>query len=111
MNHSLLQDPNESIVSSFALTNCTVSHTIDSEKDPTVLLREWFQNTLHSLFIAKGFCEELQTQIASRRYLKSNFDHDNFADVVEALGRNVERVEGQLRQLQKTPSAGGQKGR
>lgn len=62
-------------------------------------LREWIHDVNNALFIAKGYLEELQDEITSQSYLQPDFDHENFAEMIETVARSVGRIDGNLIKL------------
>jgi len=64
-------------------------------------LREWIHEVNNALFITKGFLEEIEADAKSRAYLKQNFDHDNFLEMIQTVGRSVERIDRNVQKLRK----------
>lgn len=64
-------------------------------------LREWVHEVNNAVFVARGFLEEIQEEIQSRNYQKNDFDHENLVDMIETVGRNVERIDTNLQKLRK----------
>ncbi len=64
-------------------------------------LREWVHEVNNALFITKGFLEEVQTEIQDKNYTKPEFDHENLTDMMETIGRSVERIDTNLQKLRK----------
>lgn len=64
-------------------------------------LREWIHEVNNALFITKGFLEEIEADAKSRTYLKPNFDHDNFLEMIETVVRSVDRIDKNVQKLRK----------
>jgi galactokinase/mevalonate kinase-like predicted kinase len=64
-------------------------------------LRELVHDLNNSIFITKGFIEELSEDITAKRYRESNFDDENFIDMIQTVNRTVEKIDQNLSQLRK----------
>jgi uncharacterized protein YwgA len=64
-------------------------------------LREWIHEVNNALFITKGFLEEIEADAKSRSYLKANFDHENFLEMIETVVRSVDRLDRNVQKLRK----------
>ncbi|MEY4064452.1 MAG: hypothetical protein RIR26_660 [Pseudomonadota bacterium] len=64
-------------------------------------LREWIHEVNNALFITKGFLEEIEADAKSKAYLKPHYDHDNFREMIETVGRSVDRIERSVQKLRK----------
>ncbi|NBO38317.1 hypothetical protein EBU99_07015 [bacterium] len=67
----------------------------------SIRLREWIHEVNNALFITKGFLEEIESDAKSRSYLKPNFDHDNFVEMIETVVRSVDRLDRSVQKLRK----------
>ena len=67
----------------------------------SIRLREWIHEVNNALFITKGFLEEIESDAKSRSYLKANFDHDNFCEMIETVVRSVDRLDSNVQKLRR----------
>jgi len=64
-------------------------------------LRHWIHDVNNALFVTKGFLEEIEIEIKDKNYIQPDYDHENLADMVETLSRNVLKMEANLQKLRK----------
>ena len=64
-------------------------------------LREWIHEVNNALFITKGFLEEISGEVEEKNYLQDSFDHENFVDMLQTVGRSVERIDMNLQKLRR----------
>ena len=64
-------------------------------------LREWIHEVNNALFITKGFLEEISGEVEEKNYLQDSFDHENFIDMLQTVGRSVERIDQNLQKLRR----------
>jgi hypothetical protein len=64
-------------------------------------LREWIHDVNNALFVTKGFLEELNEDIKESRYKDPEYDHENLADMVTTVARNIEKIDQNLAKLRK----------
>jgi hypothetical protein len=64
-------------------------------------LREIIHDMNNALFVTKGFIEELAEDVNSKKYLESNYDHENMADMLSTIFRNADKVDQNLNKLRK----------
>lgn len=64
-------------------------------------LREIIHDMNNALFVTKGFLEELSDDIKAKKYLQSNYDHENIADMITTIARNAQKVDENLSKLRK----------
>lgn len=64
-------------------------------------LREWVHSASDSIFVARGFVEELAQEIRAKDYLKEDFDHESFSRMAEGLLRNIEKIDRNLHNLRR----------
>ena len=64
-------------------------------------LREIVHDMNNALFITKGFIEELSEEVKEKKYLETNYDHENIADMVSIIARNADKVDENLTKLRK----------
>ena len=62
-------------------------------------LREWVHTASDSLFVAKGFAEDLESEIRNQNYLRDDFDHQDFKAMALAVLRNLEKIDASLNNL------------
>ena len=67
----------------------------------SVRLREMIHDINNALFVTKGFLEELSEDITNKQYMKPDFDHENFSDMITTINRNVEKIDQNLVKLRK----------
>ncbi len=70
-------------------------------RDISAHLREWIHDVNNALFVTKGFLEEIQVDIEERAYEDERYDHENLADMIRTITRNVERIDQNLQKLRK----------
>ncbi len=64
-------------------------------------LREIVHDMNNALFVTKGFLEELSEDVKSKKYTENGFDHENFADMIDTIIRNVDKFDVNLGKLRK----------
>jgi len=64
-------------------------------------LREWVHDVNNALFVSRGFIEEIQEDVVSQNYTQPDFDHENLKDMMEAVARNLNRIDKSLQKLRK----------
>ena len=64
-------------------------------------LRELIHDVNNSIFVAKGFLDELAEETHGKRYLDPNFDHENFSDLVATINRNIDKIDQNFEKLKK----------
>jgi signal transduction histidine kinase len=62
-------------------------------------LREWIHDINNALFVVSGNVQELQEEISQKTYLRSDFDHEGFCEIVQAANRGVVRFQESLQLL------------
>lgn len=67
----------------------------------SIRLREWIHEVNNALFITKGFLEEIESDAKTHAYLKPNFDHNNFNDMIETVVRSVDRLDRSIQKLRR----------
>ncbi|MBX9704571.1 MAG: hypothetical protein K2X39_10495 [Silvanigrellaceae bacterium] len=67
----------------------------------SVKLREWVHDVNNALFVSKGFLEELNDEVAEKKYILPDYDHENFADMLQTVMKNVDKIDQSLHKLKK----------
>jgi hypothetical protein len=67
----------------------------------TQSLRELIHDMNNSIFIARGFIEEIGEEIRSKEYKNETFDDENFSDMISTVERNIHKIDAHLAKLRK----------
>lgn len=82
-----------------------MANTVNTPEDVVNMvstrLREIIHDMNNALFVTKGFIEELSDDVKAKKYLESNYDHENISDMVATISRNAEKIDMNLNKLRK----------